>query len=171
MIDSGVNKMAKKKTSSHKKKKKVPVEIMGILYIVFTILGLLRTGIVGKMVSNFGVFLFGSYYNWGITFFLIVGLYVVLFREKPKLFKSKLVGFYLISIAILSMAHIKYIMYNSNIGTVVFQDTIANTLSGFNDVSFVQGGGIIGALFSYIFVLAFDILGSKIFSWVLIFNT
>ena len=160
--------MAKKKTSSHKKKKQVPVEIMGILYIVFTVLGLLRSGFVGKLVSNFGIFLFGSYYNWGITYFLIVGLYVILFREKPKLFKRKLVGFYLIAIALLSMSHIKYIMYNTNIGSVVFQDTIANVVSGFNDVSFIQGGGIIGAIFSYIFVLAFDVLGSKIMCFVLI---
>ena len=95
-------------------------------------------------------------------------MYVILFREKPKLFKRKLVGFYLIAIALLSMSHIKYIMYNTNIGSVVFQDTIANVVSGFNDVSFIQGGGIIGALFSYIFVLAFDVLGSKIMCFVLI---
>lgn len=168
MVDSGVLQMAKKKTSSHKKKTKVPVEIIGILYIVLTILGLLRSGFVGRMVSNFSIFLFGSFYNWGIVFFLIVGLYVILFREKPKLFKSKLIGFYLIAIAIISMSHVKYIMYNTNVGSVVFQDTLANIVSGFNDVEFIQGGGILGALFSYLFVLAFDILGSKIICWVLI---
>lgn len=161
--------MAKKKTSSSSKKKgKVPVEIFGILYIVLTILGLLRSGFVGRMVSNFGIFLFGAYYNWGIVFFLIVGGYVLLFREKPHLFKKKLIGFYLISIAILSMSHVKYIMYDTNIGSAVFQDTIANIVSGFNDVNFIQGGGILGAMFSYLFVLAFDVLGSKIVCWVLI---
>lgn len=160
--------MAKKKTSSRKKKKQIPVEILGILYIVFTVLGLLRSGFIGRMVSNFSIFLFGSYYNWGVIYFLIVGLYVVLFREKPKLFKRKLVGFYFIAIAILSMAHVKYIMYNTNIGSVVFKDTIANVVSGFNDVNFIQGGGIIGAAFSYLFVLAFDIIGSKIVCWFLI---
>ena len=81
--------MAKKKTSSRKKKKQIPVEILGILYIVCTVLGLLRSGFIGRMVSNFGIFLFGSYYNWGIIYFLIVGLYVLLFRQKPKLFKRK----------------------------------------------------------------------------------
>ena len=95
-------KVAKKK-SSPKKKSKVPVEIFGILYIVLTILGLLRSGFVGKMVSNFSIFLFGAYYNWGLVFFLIVGSYVLLFREKPKLLNKKLIGFYLFSIAILSM--------------------------------------------------------------------
>ena len=160
--------MAKKKTSSHKKKKQIPVEILGILYIVCTVLGLLRSGFIGRMVSNFGIFLFGSYYNWGIVYFLIVGLYVLLFRQKPKLFKRKLVGFYFISIAILAMSHVKYIMYDTNIGSVVFQDTIANVVSGFNDVNFIQGGGILGAFFSYLFVLAFDILGSKIVCWVFI---
>lgn len=161
--------MAKKKTSSSSKKKgKVPVEIFGILYIVLTILGLLRSGFVGRMVSNFGIFLFGAYYNWGLVFFLIVGGYVLLFREKPKLFTKKLIGFYLFSIAILSMSHVKYIMYDTNIGSAVFQDTIANIVSGFNDVNFIQGGGILGALFSYLFVLAFDVLGSKIICWVLI---
>lgn len=161
--------MAKKKTSSSSKKKgKIPVEIFGILYIVLTILGLLRSGFVGRMVSNFGIFLFGAFYNWGLVFFLIVGGYVLLFRQKPKLFTKKLIGFYLFSISMLSMSHVKYIMYDTNIGSAVFQDTIANIVSGFNDVNFIQGGGILGALFSYVFVLAFDVLGSKIICWVLI---
>ncbi len=161
--------MAKKKTSSSSKKKgKMPVEIFGILYIVLTVLGLLRSGFVGRMVSNFGIFLFGAYYNWGLVFFLIVGGYVLILRQKPKLFTKKLIGFYLLSIAILSMAHVKYIMYDTNIGSAVFQDTIANIVSGFNDVNFIQGGGILGAIFSYLFVLGFDVLGSKIVCWALI---
>ena len=161
--------MSKKKSSSSSKKKaKVPVEILGILYIVLTILGLLRSGFVGEMVSNFGIFLFGAYYNWGLLFFLIVGSYVLLFRQKPKLFTKKLIGFYLFSVAILSMSHVKYIMYDTNIGKAVFQDTIANIVSGFNDVNFIEGGGILGALFSYLLVLGFDILGSKIICWVFI---
>ena len=159
--------MAKKKSSS-KKKSKVPVEIFGILYIVLTILGLLRSGFVGKMVSNFSIFLFGAYYNWGLVFFLILGSYVLLFRQKPKLLNKKLVGFYLFSIAILSMSHVKYIMCDTNIGKVVFQDTLANIVSGFNDVNFIQGGGILGAIFSYLFLIAFDIVGSKIICWALI---
>ena len=161
--------MAKKKTSSSSKKKgKIPVEIFGILYIVLTILGLLRSGFVGRMVSNFGIFLFGAFYNWGLVYFLLVGGYVLLFREKPKLFTKKLIGFYLFAIAILSMSHVKYIMYDTNVGSAVFQDTLANIVSGFNDVNFIQGGGILGAIFSYLFVLAFDVLGSKIICWVLI---
>ena len=161
--------MAKKKTSSSSKKKgKIPVEIFGILYIVLTILGLLRSGFVGEMVSNFAIFLFGSFYNWGLVYFLIVGGYVLIFREKPKLFTKKLIGFYLLAIAILSMSHVKYIMYDTNIGKAVFQDTLANIVSGFNDVNFIQGGGILGAIFSYLFVLAFDVLGSKIICWALI---
>ena len=164
-----ISKMAKKKTSSSSKKKSsVPVEIFGILYIVLTVLGIIRSGPVGEMVSDFGIFLFGSYYNWGLVFFLIVGGYVVLFRQKPKLFKKKMIGFYLISIAILCMSHVKYIMYDTNVGSAVFEDTIANIVSGFNDVNYIEGGGILGAIFSYLFVLAFDIIGSKIICWVLI---
>ena len=120
------------------------------------------------MVSNFVIFLFGSFYNWGLVYFLIVGGYVLIFREKPKLFTKKLIGFYLLAIAILSMSHVKYIMYDTNIGKAVFQDTLANIVSGFNDVNFIQGGGILGAIFSYLFVLAFDVLGSKIICWALI---
>lgn len=159
--------MAKKKSSSSKKGK-LPVEIFGILYLVFTILGILRSGFVGRLVSNFGIFLFGAYYNWGLVYFLIVGGYVLIFRQKPKLFTKKLIGFYLLAIAILSMAHVKYIMYDTNIGGAVFQDTINNAVSGFYDVEFVDGGGIFGAFFSYLFVLAFDIVGSKIMCWALI---
>ena len=161
--------MAKKKTSSSSKKKgKIPVEIIGIIYIVLTILGLLRSGFAGKMVSNFGIFLFGSFYNWGLVFFLIVGGYILLFRAKPKLFSKKLIGFYLFAIAILSMSHVKYVMYDTNIGKVVFEETIANVVAGFNDVNYIEGGGMLGAIFSYLFVLAFDVLGSKIVCWALI---
>ena len=161
--------MAKKKTSSSSKKKgKIPVEIIGIIYIVLTILGLLRSGFIGKMVSNFGIFLFGSFYNWGLVFFLIVGGYILLFRAKPKLFSKKLIGFYLFAIAILSMSHVKYLMYDTNIGKVVFEETIANVVAGFNDVNYIEGGGMLGAIFSYLFVLAFDVLGSKIVCWALI---
>ena len=163
--------MAKKKSySSSKKKSKIPVEILGILYIVLTILGILRIGFIGELVSNFGIFLFGSYYNWGLVYFLIIGCYVLLFRKMPKFFTKKLVGFYLIAIAILSMAHVKYIMFNTNVGSLVFEDTIASITQSFNDIGFVinSGGGILGAIFSYLFVLGFDILGSKIFCWVLI---
>ncbi len=162
--------MTKKKKSSSKKKAKIPVEIFGILYIVLTVLGLLRSGPVGEIVSDFGIFLFGSFYNWGILYFLLVGGYVLLFREKPHLFKKKLVGFYLISIAVLSMAHFKYVMYDSNVGSTVFNDTVAAVISSFNDVSYVKnaGGGIFGALFSFLFVYAFEVLGSKIICFVLI---
>ena len=120
------------------------------------------------MVSNFAIFLFGSYYNWGLVFFLIVGGYVVIFRQKPKLFKKKLIGFYLMSIAVLCMSHVKYIMYDTNVGSAVFEDTIANIVEGFNDVNYIDGGGILGAIFSYLFVLAFEITGSKIICWTLI---
>ncbi len=161
--------MAKKKSSSSSSKKgKLPVEIFGILYIVLTILGILRSGFIGRLVSNFGIFLFGAYYNWGLVFFLILGGYVLLFRQKPNMFNKKLVGFYLLSIAVLSFSHVKYIMSNTNIGSAVFQDTLANAVAGFNDVNLIEGGGIIGALFSYLLVLAFDILGSKIISVVLL---
>ena len=162
--------MAKKKHSTSKKKTKVPVEIFGILYIVLTILGILRTGFIGKMVSNFGVFLFGAFYNWGLVFFLIVGCYVLMFREKPKLFTKRLIGFYLIAIAVLSLCHIKYAMYDSNIGKLIFNDTMNSIVQSFNDIGYVKnaGGGILGAAFSYVFVLAFDIIGSKIMSFVLI---
>ena len=162
--------MAKKKHSTSRKKTKVPVEIFGILYIVLTVLGILRTGFVGKMVSNFGVFLFGAFYNWGLVFFLIVGCYVLMFREKPKLFTKRLIGFYLMAIAVLSLCHIKYAMYDSNIGKLIFSDTMNSIVQSFNDIGYVRnaGGGILGATFSYIFVLAFDIIGSKIMSFVLI---
>ncbi|MEG2351221.1 MAG: DNA translocase FtsK 4TM domain-containing protein [Bacilli bacterium] len=161
--------MTKKKVSSSSKKKgKIPVEIFGIIYIVLTVLGLLRSGFVGKMVSNFSIFLFGTYYNWGLVFFLAVGGYVLFFREKPKLLSKKLIGFYLIAIAFLSMAHVKYIMYDANVGVEVFQTTLDNIVASFNNLEQNAGGGIIGASISYLSVLLFDILGSKIINWVLI---
>src|SRR5574344_1777643 len=116
--------MEKKKVSaSAKNKSKAPVEILGILYVVLTVLGLLRSGYVGKMVSNFSIFLFGSFYNCALVFFLVLGFYVLCFRKKPNMLDSKLVGLYLIAIAILSMAHVKYVMNDTNIGKAVFQDT------------------------------------------------
>ena len=64
--------MAKKKSSSRKRKVKMPIEIFGIIYIVLTILGLLGAGPVGKLVRDFAIFLFGSFYIWVIIYFLLL---------------------------------------------------------------------------------------------------
>ena len=160
--------MAKKKSSSRKRKVKMPIEIFGIIYIVLTILGLLGAGPVGRLVRNFAIFLFGSFYNWGIIYFLILGSYVLLFREKPKFFNKKLIGFYFLVVAILSWSHINYIMFNSNVGRAVFTDTIANSTAAFHDITVVAGGGLLGAICSYTLVALFDIIGSKIITVVFI---
>ena len=104
--------MAKKKKRKEDKTKKFKYtnELYGVVFILLAILGIgigSPLGIVGKLVKAFSVFLFGT---WNIIFMIglfLIGLYMVIKREKPSFFTSHLVGFYIIFIGIRTVYEIK----------------------------------------------------------------
>ena len=151
--------MAKKKTKKDKNKNKFEYnnEIVGILIILIGIIGILGTGIVGHIVRSFAIFLVGTTYLVLLLLLLIVGTFLIFKKDCPNLLSSKFIGVYIISIAILVLFHMKYIEVNSTEGTKIITDTFNNLVLSFssNKILSSSGGGIIGAIFSFIFLKCF----------------
>ena len=119
---------------------------------------------MGRFISSFAVFLVGTIYPVLLIMFLLLGLYLIVKREAPNYFSSKLLGLYTFILALLIFLHIDYVTMNDLKGVTIFKETIDNVLLTFKNVDAISntGGGIFGALLSFVFVSLFSIEGTKI---------
>ena len=155
--------MAKKKKRKETKKKETgyKVELIGLLLILIAIIGFIpNTGPVGEFISDFSVFLVGTWYNLLLAALMVVGVYMMIKREKPDFFTSKLIGLYIFIIGILVFSHVKYLENTKLEGLEIITETVNNFMSSKSHVN--VGGGIIGAIFSLIFVTLFALNGTRI---------
>ena len=166
----------KKRKDNNTKKFAYSNELYGVCFVLLSVLGIgigTPLGIVGKLVKAFSVFLFGT---WNIVLMLtlfIVGMYMIIKREKPKFFNSHLIGIYIVFIGILVYSHLSYVSLNAGDVIETFKATASDLMNNFNAImdgnNFnPSGGGILGCLFSTIFNKLFDFSGTKIVSVVLI---
>lgn len=162
--------MAKKKKQKDAKKKDqgYHIELKGLGLIIIAIIGFGRFGVVGKLISAFAVFLVGTWFNVFLSAVFIVGVFMMIKREKPDFFTSKLSGLYVFAIGLLIFSHIDYIINNDLKEMQILEETITNFMASTKTIMNVQGGGIIGALFSLLFVKLFDIKGTQIVIWALL---
>lgn len=151
--------MAKKKTKKEKNKNKFEYsnEIVGVIIILLGVIGILGTGIVGNIVRSFAIFLVGTIYLALLILLVIVGILLILKKETPNLLSSRFVGFYIIILSLLVILHVKYIEVNGTEGVKIITETFNNLLLSFSSNTALSnsGGGIIGAVVSYIFVTCF----------------
>ena len=162
--------MAKKKKRKEEKKPSsgYRVELIGVLLIAISIIGICQFGIVGNFLSGFASFLVGTAYNVLLGCVFIVGVYMIVKREEPDFFTSRLVGLYIISIALLILFHANYIKHLDLEGYAVIKETVNNLMGAINGVEKIQGGGIFGALLSVLFVKLFTIEGTRVVCVVLL---
>lgn len=158
--------MAKKKKRKEpvNKNKDYLVEIKGILLILITIIGFCPFGKVSNVIKGFAAFLFGSWWALLLVFVGIAGIFMIIRRKFPNMFTVKLIGLYIIIIAVLMLSHAGYIrnlasdtldINNFKIienGQTVIVETVNNMLSFATEHGPIQGGGIIGAFFASILV-------------------
>ena len=169
--------MAKKKKKKESKKKfTYQVELFGILYILLGILGICGYGPCGELICAFAAFLFGQLYLVFLIGLILIGLYIILKKEYPDFWNTKIVGFYILLIGFLMLLHISYI----NEGFIGFGNTMTKTFQNsmhvFDIVNGASrnlafeniGGGIIGGFFLSLFTTLFDVQGVKIIYIVLI---
>lgn len=164
--------MAKRgrKRKSTKANFKFSVEITGLILILVGIIGLGSFGPVGALIKEFGVFMFGAYYNVLIALILLLGIAMLFKRKLPNFFNHRLIGVYLIIIAGLAIIHINYldtkVVLNENISLFKekFLQVINDSFIGVSET----GGGIVGLIFSYLFVWLLDKTGSYIICGVLV---
>ncbi len=151
--------MAKKKTKKDKNKNKFEYsnELVGVFIILLGIIGILGTGIIGNIVRSFAIFLVGTMYLFLLLLLIIIGIFLILKKEGPNLLSSKLIGTYIIVISTLVIFHMKYIEVNKTEGIKIITETFNNLMISFSSNTALSnaGGGIIGAIFSYIFVSCF----------------
>ena len=166
--------MAKKKKKKETKKGfSHSTELYGILFVLASILGIGRYGIVGNMIASFAVFLVGVLYNLLLVVLLILGAYLIINREWPNLFTTKMLGIYLLVIGLLVLMHQNYLFQNDSNAIKVFSATVDQLINSFSDVMKgarpnAIGGGIIGCTFGVLFMLLFSYNGMQIIAWTLI---
>ena len=164
--------MAKKKhrKSNDTKGFKYPIEIKGIIFVVLAIIGFLgfKANILGKIIKGFAMFLMGSFDFIFLGFLLIAGGYMIIKRDKPKYFSTRMIGLYIFLIGLLALAHLNYISDGTG-----FVDTMKNTIDEImkciNTKTSYSGGGIIGSFFIFIFNFLLGKTGSIIVISVIMF--
>ena len=168
--------MAKRKRRKSKEETIISThkyEIIGIILVLLSILGIGKYGMVGKLMSSFSVFLVGVGYMILFLFALILGGYMIIKQDKPNFLNSKLIGVYILSIGILVLCHMEYVI-NFVEPKEIFSHTVDDLMVYFNSILKtdtaidIAGGGIIGGAFAALFNLLFAVDGSKIVSILLI---
>ena len=150
--------MAKRKQKKDKSKSfQYSNEIVGLIIILLSIIGIGGYGIAGNIVRSFTIFLVGTIYIVLLIAALIFGIFLIFKREKPNFLSARFIGIYAIILALLVALHIKYIEVNGTDGVKIVTETFDNLLLAFSSPEALDntGGGLIGAIFSYIFVSAF----------------
>ena len=147
--------MAKKKQKKEKEKFEYSNEIIGVILILLSIIGMLGYGRAGNFIRSFAVFLVGVAYFPLLLIFLILGCYLIVKRKSPKMVSRTSFGIYLIIIAILTLFHLEYL--DKLEGTKVITETFKSVMLAFKSASVIKncGGGMVGSILAYVFNWAF----------------
>ena len=158
--------MTKKKVSKEEKKTgfQYTKELEGLFLLIFGIVGFGNFGVVGKCFRSFAIFLFGTWYVLLLALSLILGSFLIIKRKKPKYFSARLIGVYVIVLAILVLSHITYIKDNNLRGLDILRTTENNIMLSVNNIDLIKdtGGGMIGAAMVSLFVFLFDVVGTEV---------
>ena len=167
--------MAKRKRKKQSKKGfEYKLEVYGLILLLVSILGIGKFGPVGKMISSFALFLVGSIYMVLLVVFFVVGAYLLVKREWPDFFSTKLIGLYVFVIGFLIIMHQDFVLQNDGNMMLIFRTTIDQLVASFNGIMntgiledwYAVGGGIIGGIFAILFDKLFSYTGMQIVAWV-----
>ncbi len=163
--------MAKRKRRRTRKSKiQLSPELYSVILVIITIIGLGKFGPVGRMIASFSLFVSGSLFMPFLVLLFIVGIYTFWKRDWPEFISTKMLGFYLFIIGLLTFMHWDFITLNNGNSNLIFKETINELVRGFNslmatgtigdDIS--VGGGLIGGVFSITFNKCFSYTGMQI---------
>ena len=158
--------MAKKK--SRKQKKEQPsysIELKGIVLILIMIIGCCPFGVTADIIKGFAGFLAGGWYILPLVATGAAGIYMMVKREKPDFLTSRLVGLYVLVLGILILSHTEYIkaLGNESISAwEIITATVDNLMAFVNHTADIQGGGMLGAIFSVIGVKLLTLEGTRV---------
>ena len=137
-------------------------EIIGIILIVISILSIVSTpyGFVGGIGASLAMFLIGTGYQILLIFTIFLGLYMLLKRDNLNIFDAKLIGLYIITIGVLVLTTITYMDASKLDPLKNLFDNFQNSFSGKELI--LEGPGILGNMFSSLFLKLFDKEGTYI---------
>ncbi|MCI0766082.1 DNA translocase FtsK [Bacillus sp. TL12] len=149
-------------------------EIVGLTLFALSIITILQLGIVGKAFVLFFRFFFGEWYIIGVLGVIALSIAFVIRRGWPNLLNKRLIGVYLIVLAILMFSHITLFNLLTKDGAVENTSVIVST----KDMFFLEmkkgaetvhlGGGMFGALMFATFYFLFDEVGAYIIGIILV---
>ena len=156
----------KKQRKEESESSNIGIIVTGIAFMLFAFLGTGPYGLIGEIVKKFAIFMFGSWWILFLGFCLVLGLYMVAKRENAKYFTPRLIGIYAIIITILVFSHVSYIKVNQLEVKNILSSSFDNIKLAFANEALISntGGGIIGSLFSVMFVYFFAVEGTYIFA-------
>ena len=169
--------MGKKKRRKNAKPKRINhlEELTGLVLLIVGILSITPTplGAIGALGASFAMFLVGTSYQILLMFVIVLGCYLIIKREYPNFFTTRLVGIYVLAIGILVLSHLNFVTENSNDVMMVIKETVDNLLINFSAVIkgnplSLKGAGVIGAMFSIVFFKLFALQGTYIVSSIFI---
>ncbi|WP_338754088.1 DNA translocase FtsK [Bacillus sp. FJAT-52991] len=174
--------MVRKRKKTSRRTKKAPqiketikLELIGIVIIALSLIGIIQLGAVGKAFTYFFRFFFGQWFMVGFISAMAYASYIMFKREKPFLFQRRLVGLYIVLISMLLLSHVKLFELLGNGRPFDQPSVLINTWNLFwmevkegAGASSDLGGGMIGALLFSVTYFLFDTLGTRICSFVLI---
>ncbi len=166
--------MAKKKKTKEESANKFEysVELTGLILILIGLIGF-GFGPVGAILKEFAMFLLGEWWFCVLFLVLVLGVFMLIKRKLPNFFSAKLLGIYLLIIVILVLSHMTFVKTCEK-PTEIFQATVdnymdridsinkANILTSTGQTSIVIGGGILGAVFSFLVSGLFGLTGTYI---------
>ncbi len=166
--------MAKRKRKTRKNRIELSVEIYALIIVVLAMIGAFKLGPVGRLIASFGLFVSGSVYMVFLILMFIIGLYSFWKRDWPEFISTKMLGFYLFVIGVLTLMHWEFVKVNDFNSSVIFKETMNELVKGFNSLmstgtigdSASVGGGLIGGVFSILFTKLFSYTGMQIITWV-----
>ena len=169
--------MAKRKRRrSSSGKIELSVEIYALIVVILAMIGAFKLGPVGRLIASFGLFVSGSVYMAFLVLLFIIGLYAFWKRDWPEFISTKMLGFYLFVIGILTFMHWEFVKVNDFNSSLIFKETMNELVKGFNSLmstgtigdSASVGGGLVGGIFSIVFTKLFSYTGMQIVTWAFI---
>ena len=170
--------MAKEKYSHYEKEQKdltFYYEIVGILCIIIPILGFARLGSIGFYVMLIFKIIFGDWYFLFLLTILCYGLRCLIYHKPMDLKRMRVIGIVLILLGIMILSHFPMHKYLVSFDTEntggYFRKTLGLYLDYFKNYydGMVVGGGIIGAIFFYMFYSLVSTIGTSFMIIVFIF--
>ena len=158
--------MAKKKTRKQKKEQpSYSIELKGIILILIMIIGCCPFGVTADIIKGFAGFIAGGWYIVPLIATGAAGIYMMVKRERPDFLTSRLVGLYVLILGILILSHTEYIKQlgsESISAWNIITETIDNLMAFVNHTADIQGGGMLGAIFSVIGVKLLTLEGTRV---------